>query len=289
MKNHLPRSCFISYAYKDIDVRELLLQKLPAQLTPFLFPPINVMPNQMVSNELVKALLACEALIYLKGGYSATSFWVAFERDYALRSGKPVFSFDPQTLTISPDNSLPLRLAIIANYSTKDNKAFQEIANFMKRERFINVWSIYDIEGGSEWENVINSNLDQRLAVGIDLIFWSRGFVMDRLTSGVQYELHQYLSRYKRLPTVLFVLLDNTPMRPEWPSSYVSPSIDLGIPSREYTLQAWRYNLPSLYSSFQEGVKFYRESQYSKLHHIDDLIVRLYWLIYQNTQQNSLE
>jgi len=36
-------------------------------------------------------------------------------------------------------------------------------------------------------------------------------------------------------------------------------------------------------------IQLYGDSERSEVQRIDDLIVRLYWLIYRNTHQNSLE
>ena len=49
--------------------------------------------------------------VYLKCGASDYSFWVAFERDYALRLGKQVFSADVNTREIAAHSGDPLDLA----------------------------------------------------------------------------------------------------------------------------------------------------------------------------------
>ena len=89
----LPQKCFISHSYKDAGARERLLAQLPKGVEPFVFPPIVVFPEEMVSNKLLDAINACSGLIYLQGGASTQSFWVALERDYALRQRKPVFRY----------------------------------------------------------------------------------------------------------------------------------------------------------------------------------------------------
>src|SRR5262249_34660759 len=88
----LPHKCFISHSLQDTDARGRMLAHLPKSVEPFIFPPITLPPDRMVSTELITAILESDGLIYLKGGVSASSFWVAFERDYAQRAGKEVFA-----------------------------------------------------------------------------------------------------------------------------------------------------------------------------------------------------
>lgn len=92
--NHLPNRCFISHAYADATARDTLIKRLPTGVTPFVFPPITVKPEEFVSDPLIGAVLNCDGLIYLRGGASDHSFWVALECDCALIAGKPVFVFD---------------------------------------------------------------------------------------------------------------------------------------------------------------------------------------------------
>src|SRR5687767_11440576 len=131
----LPGLCFISHAYADAEVRNRLLVHLPSNVKPFIFPQITVPPHEFVSNRLVTALLNCDGLIYLDGAASERSFWVAFERDYALRASKQVFAADPQTLSISPHLKPPLDLATFASYHRDDAEHVLEIASFLKHER----------------------------------------------------------------------------------------------------------------------------------------------------------
>ena len=91
----LPRHCFMSHSYRDEDSLEALRTSIPREVQPYVFPPITASPDQFVCTALIDAILSQEGLIYLLGGHSAESFWVAFERDYGLRSTRKVFSFDP--------------------------------------------------------------------------------------------------------------------------------------------------------------------------------------------------
>jgi len=104
----LPAKCFISHAYADAAARDALIERLPSGVTPFVFPSITVKPEEFVSDPLIDAVINCDGLIYLRGGASDRSFWVALERDYALRAGKKVFAFDMATGELTRDTGSPL-------------------------------------------------------------------------------------------------------------------------------------------------------------------------------------
>src|SRR5262245_22510508 len=93
----LPRRCFISHSYQDAAERTRLLELLPRYVEAVVFPPITAHPDQFVSSKLVEAIVGCEGLIYIDGSASARSFWVSFERDFALRASRQVYAFDPTT------------------------------------------------------------------------------------------------------------------------------------------------------------------------------------------------
>lgn len=63
----LPRKCFISHAYLDAEVRDRLIATFPPHVEPFVFPPITVSPDRLVSTPLIEALLGCDGVIYLRG------------------------------------------------------------------------------------------------------------------------------------------------------------------------------------------------------------------------------
>jgi hypothetical protein len=257
--NQLPHKCFISHSYKDIDLRERLVAKLPKTVEPFLFPPITVSPDEMVSNDLITAILDCDGLIYLNGGHSASSFWVALERDYALRSGKPVFAADPITLDIRPHRSPPLDLPVYSCHSPRDYDRIRRIFDFMRDERFMDLWTPeQDMPAGVNWKDTMSAALDQRLAEGgYAVVFWSQSAANSR---GIEMDLRAVRDRIVNInDKLLFALLDDTPL-PRW---------------------VWQFQEPA--------VQLYSDDRRSETNRIDDLIVRLYWLIYRHTQQARLE
>jgi TIR domain len=263
----LPENCFISHSYRDAEARKCLLTKLPAQVRPIIFPPITVPPEQFISNELIHALLRCDGLIYLQGGASARSFWVAFERDYALRAGKKIFAYDPTTDELRQDTSAPLHLPIFPSYSRQDAARVGQMLGFMKTERYFDVWlDVEDIPPGSNVGDYLTKGLLGQLeAGGYVVAFWSKAGAS---SPWVEWELKQAFSKYPS--QVLPALLEQ-------------PEMPLHLHPLFGTIQ--------LYG--QEGtedwfIRLYGDHQRSEAQRLDDLIVRLYWLIYRNTRQNNL-
>jgi hypothetical protein len=73
------RRVFISHSYADRYACDRIVATLPSDVEPVVFPPIRVSPEDMVSTPLLAALRGCDELIYLTGGASDRSFWVAFD------------------------------------------------------------------------------------------------------------------------------------------------------------------------------------------------------------------
>ena len=250
---------FISHSYRDAEVRERLLKQLPAGMIPFIFPPITVNPQDFVSNHLIEAILSCDGLIYLKGGSSAQSFWVAFERDFAIRNGMPVFAADPTTLVIERDLSDPLDLAVYASYYRKDVEKVINISSFLEEKRSFDFWLDYrDLKINSTgWQSeVANSIADRIDRGGYLLVFWSK---LGANSGVIKREIMQALEHAnKGAPRVLFALLDSHP-------------------------------LPEYLQNYQEApVQLFGDTERPESHRLDDLIVRLYWLIYRNRYENQL-
>jgi hypothetical protein len=133
----LPKKCFISHSYRDSDERDRLLSLLPKGVKAFIFPPITVAPEQMVSSHLIDAILACDGLIYLNGDFSSQSFWVAFERDYALRAGKRVYSFAKGQVVLTSDTSSPMELRLFPIWAAEDTSRVLSIVETMREDRFL--------------------------------------------------------------------------------------------------------------------------------------------------------
>lgn len=250
----LPEKCFISHSYADAAARERFISNLPGGVTPFVFPPIQAKPHEFVSKPLVQAILDCEGLIYFRGGASDKSFWVAFERDYALRSGKPVFCYDIATSELSPDTERPLDLAVFASYNHNDSARVRQICEFLGQERNFDVWlDVKELSSGGLWEKETEAGLADRLNRGGYVIaFWSDSASRSR---SIEKELAAAAADIDRPnDRVLFALLESTP-------------------------------LPEFWLRFDEPhVQLYGDSDRPETHRIDDLVVRLYWLIYRKTK-----
>lgn len=254
-----PQRCFISYAYADAEACDRLLASLPRHVEPVVFPPITVAPDELVSNELIESLLACDALIYVRGDHSDRSFRVAFERDYALRAGKEVFTGSIDGFTLEPHLSQPLDLATFAIYHRQDEAQIRGIAAFLKSQRHFDLWlDVEDLQAGTNWEETIRSALEDRLSRGgLTIVFWSHAAAASEFMRAEIQRAAEGIANFNN--RVLFALLEDVP-------------------------------IPDFWFRFQEPtVRLYGDEERSALHRQDDLVVRLYWLIFRNTEQRLLE
>jgi hypothetical protein len=239
-----PGLYFISHSYRDVSVRQALIDRLPAHARPFVFPPISVSPVEFISNALIGSLLTCDAVIVLEGGFSAQSFWVAFERNYALRIGKPVYTYTPGSEQITRndpstqgDLNLPVYPHGLGSYADPMMHNMWTILDFMEQQRFFSLYEggitgvleaggyVVQFRGAVDPHNVVDA------AMRTALLQPQPSIPMERLVLG---------------------LLADAPL-PEW----LRPDdvIHLYRPSDPATVD---YN------------------------RVDDLIVRLYWKIYRN-------
>ena len=156
--------CFISHAYEDAARRDQLIRTLPRHVEAVTLPALTVKPDEFVSDRLIEALLGCDGLIYLRGEKSAQSFWVAFERDYALRAGKQVFAADPVTLELARDTRAPLDLATFACYAHDNTDRVLKIADYLIRERYFDLWlDVANLKGDEDFQNDALESLTDRL------------------------------------------------------------------------------------------------------------------------------
>jgi hypothetical protein len=255
----LPAKCFISHAYGDAPALDRLLAGLPAGVQTHVFPPIVVAPDQLVSTRLIEALLECDGLIYLSGGSSDASFWVAFERDYALRAGKQVFSADAGTLEVTRHLGNALDLATFGVYCQPDAPRVRDVAKFLKRERCFDLWlDVEDLQPGVRWDEEIKRSLEDKLnRGGYVIVFWSQ---YARESDWVRREIQRAAEGIPDFnDRVLFALLDDAP-------------------------------LPDFWLRFHEpAVQLYADGERAGAQRIDDLVVRLYWLIYRKTKHKHLD
>jgi hypothetical protein len=148
-----------------------------------------------------------------------------------------------------------LDLAVFADYvHNDDQRRVRWICEFLYKERYFDLWlDEKDIPVGSLWREDIQNGLADRLnRGGYVILFWSREAgrfeYIEKQLATVASGMQGFNDR------VLFALLEPC-------------------------------NLPQFWMEFQEPyVQLYGDSERSEIHRIDDLVVRLYWLIYRKTK-----
>ena len=269
MKN-LPTTCFISHSYRDKDALTKLLATIPSHVKPVIFPPIRVPPEQMVSADLIGKILECAGLVYVEGGMSAESFWVAFEREYATLAQKPVFAFDPGTSRFRPDKTPPVKPSVFSIWSAGDLRIVQETLLFLRRERYFDLADAPgDMIPGPMWRQQVTGVLGRRLARGrYAVLFWSANAARDDF---ILKELRAANAQGETFDGVVVACLDATPLNI---LRRTAPRLLNRKPLRLYkrrpASKGRSATIPSPLGALNQN-------------RLDDLIVRLYWLIFQKT------
>lgn len=147
--------CFVSHSYQDAAALQACLgQRLPRRWQPYVFPRIEVSPDQAVSDRLVDAIGAAGGFVHLDTPISAASFWVGFERNMAARLGKRVYAFHPgaRLFSFSRDRRPPVDPLI----SVLFNLGIQRDVETLAALRPI-VWERYRFEfRGDGWRRLDN-------------------------------------------------------------------------------------------------------------------------------------
>lgn len=238
-----PGKYFISHSYGDATVRDSMLHKLPEGVIPYIFPRIDVTPMEFVSNSLIGAILACDGMIYMNEGASARSFWVAFERDYALRAEKPVFSYTPSKSIFSRHTSPPLDLAVFASYTRKDVQIVMPVLDFMRKRRHFDVWiDTEQIKPGEMWPNKLEQGISGTIKRGgYVTTFWG--------TNESEWVMRETLT---------------------------------GLEKHRVIVAGLGSQAPDFVQKYHDMFVQLMENGQINNNRIDDLIVRLYWLIFRN-------
>ncbi len=246
MLDSMPQECFISHAYRDAAEVDLLLRSLPLEVQPYIFPPIKVRPDEMVSTHLIDAILEREGLIHLIAPHSLRSFWVSFERNYAKEASRRVFSFDADVggpAGLKPDTEPPRTPIVYPSFARHDRATVHEILRRME-ERSFDVFDETSVveDFAQDLRGQMHQYLDRG---GYVLLFWSAqaacsSFVCDHEIRWV---------REWGPGRLLIGILDHTPL-PDWWRS-------LGCP---------------------HPVQLFGDEERPAMSRWDDLIVRLYWL-----------
>ena len=171
----------------------------------------------------------------------------------------PVFAADPRTLEIGRDISSPLDLAVFATYAKEDRGRVRKIVDYLEKERNFDIWmDMKSLMPGSDWQREIEGGVTGQIQRGgYQIVFWSRHSAVSKSVKGeVIFGLQDAANTdYSR---TLFAILEEAPV-----PNYL----------RDFNFAYNNYNV----------VQLYGDKVRSETHRLDDLIVRLHWLIYRNT------
>ncbi len=135
LRSSLPRRVFVSHNYADVEAMEVLTRCWPDHVEPVVFPFREPDQRSAVSDGIVGQLTSCDAMVTLSSRRSLRSDWVLFERDYALRRGMRVLSFDPATQRFeeAPGEAVALDAKVVAS---KPNRGRAEaLLTWLREER----------------------------------------------------------------------------------------------------------------------------------------------------------
>jgi hypothetical protein len=253
----MPSPCFISHAYADNEMVRDLVKRLPKRVSPVIFPPISVTPEQRVSDDLVGAILECPGLVYIASGSSAESVWVTFERDYALRAGKLVFSYAGKTHRFAADRSAPLDLPVFPSYSREDMKRVHQMTHFMKEERHFDIWTTEDIKPGTDFRQEHEGAIEARLSRGGYVV----AFISDNAVRSDFVKRELAIAAEKWPEQILPALLD---------------PVDLSLLPAALLMRT----PVVIHQDFDHGGAI-------NWNGVDDLIVRIHDLVYRNSLRRS--
>lgn len=174
------RRCFISHSYQDSAVLDAARAALPEGVEAVIFPRMASGEAALVSEHIIPLLLSCDGLVHLRGGASASSFWVAFERDYALRSGLKVYAFDPEGGALAPDDGAPLKLDVEVYYNRRDGEAVKRLLDWMARERHFDLSDTVGrgLRGGIKGDDIVG--MEETIGAG-GVVLWLMTQALDAL------------------------------------------------------------------------------------------------------------
>jgi hypothetical protein len=132
----LPDRVFVSHAYKDTEACDTLVRSLSrAGKSHVVFPARSSDPRVAVSDDIVEAIRSCRALIFLRGGRSSVSPWVHFERDYAARTGLPIYEYDHRNRRLARRHGTPRDLCVNLLVDDEQRTRVNVVLDWMRDER----------------------------------------------------------------------------------------------------------------------------------------------------------
>lgn len=297
-----PGQYFISHSYQDTDMAKLLIRNLPDFVRPFVFQPIKTSPLEFVSNTLIGSILTCDALIYIKRKYSNLSFWVAFEREYALRSGKAVFQYEYKNQTIKPDKVPHEELELFFSAAVEDYPRLLELSKFMSEHRYLNLILPHnEMARRSEHEKVLNLfdasiikswKVKKRIRTSwimeiVEEIYRKRIFKPGKGGNIVVFwSCHSLNSQYQQNDlSIAMEFVSGILKKTAKPlQTQMTDSIYKELNERILFVKLDKTPLPGWVT---DAVQLYGDEERSELNRIDDLIVALYWrFVWQRDTSN---
>lgn len=257
----LPKKCFVSHAYQDKSAINSLKKNVPPDVELIIFPREEPDTRNPVSNNIIPIILSCDGLIYLEGGYSASSAWVVFERDYGLRTGKAVFSYDPKTKEFTPDHDKPIKLQVQVFASEQSKKRANKLIKWMRQVRKFKLSNVETVHNMGDVSLAL-----EEMANAKKLILW---LVDDYTDAYVKFE-NDYISDPHELefldiedgwwpPPRIFAKID-----PDW-KPYSDPD-----PEVYAVALGMGYVLPDVFDLFEDS-----NSNDFNWNRVDDLIITI--------------
>jgi hypothetical protein len=254
---------FISHAYADHASVDLLLQSLPPYVKPVVFEAITAPPSEWVSNKLVSGLLGADGFIAIDSAASNSSFWTTFERDLAARNQKAMYRFDPGTGEITEFKVQPRKLWFPYLCHPDDAADVSKVLGWLAAERSFETFDDPGEPGRKPLPPLSAMEVTQRDMYlfglrtfgAVYLIFLSQRLVSDAdLLAHVDEQARTHPS------STMMCWLDP-------PDRIRGPAALDGLKKIPREL-AYAFSARPLAPTFN-------------LHELDDLMVRLYWLLYQ--------
>lgn len=143
----LPTKLFISHSYADKDALAVLTAALPDYVEAIIFEPIVVPPSDYVSEKLIRGVLGAEGFIFIDSSASRASFWTAFERDLAERNQKRMFRFDPATRRPASHAQKPRQLFLAHRYHPADADDVSRVMRWLIDQRSFEAFDGPDQDG----------------------------------------------------------------------------------------------------------------------------------------------
>jgi len=282
--------CFISHWYKD-PARDLCLRRrLPGGLEPFIFPPIEASPDVAVSDRLMDAIQACEALVYLDTKESLATFSVWFGRNYAARLGKPIYAFQPgrRWFAIKRDKHPPMDPVTSVMFNLEVEEDLRSIQSIRQE-----IWERHRFDfRGVDWRRLDNEprqildsieDMSTKIANGgIVLLFLSNASICARYHDYADPFAYQRAKKDFETPIGLtarkFAAIPIDRMQVVWLDEPDRPRIETAL--ARFDPEVWGEYLRVIRAAIDEPRKCVarQRSGTPNRNALDDVLVRTFWL-----------